>query len=225
MKIFIYWNKIDNDSKKIYKFLKNDTFRQSLEKDNDVVFFEPFCSFLLTQERINQIAMSDIIIFFTHGEDDAILKSKYKQPNQKKNFSFIDFDNASLLSGKKVIAICCASAKSLGEYCVADEVKSIFYIGFKDDILYDDGSHENVRGLVYDAYSNAFETSILHSLSSKCTAQEFVRTLQKEINDMITNKILEAKNRTLGSFSSITFHRQSARSLVALGNTTSPVFA
>lgn len=84
MKIFIYWNKIDNDSKKIYKFLKNDTFRQSLGKDNDVVFFEPFCSFLLTQERINQIAMSDIIIFFTHGEDDAILKSKYKQPNQKK---------------------------------------------------------------------------------------------------------------------------------------------
>lgn len=112
MKIFIYWNRIDKDSKKIYKFLSDDSFRHTLEENSDVVFFDPYLSFSLTQERLDQITHSDIILFFTHGEEDAILKSKYIQNNRKKDFSFIDVDNASLLSGKKVIAICCASAKS-----------------------------------------------------------------------------------------------------------------
>lgn len=226
MKVFIYWNRIDQDSKKIYKFLGSDSFRHILEESNEVVFFEPYLSFSLTQERLNQISHSDIIIFFTHGEEDAILKSKYIQINRKKSFSFIDFDNASLLSGKKVIAICCASAKSLGQYCVTDQINSTFYVGFQDDIFYDDGSHEDVRGLVYDAYSDAFEKSILYSLSSKCTAQEFVQFLQKKINDMITYKILnETNDHTLGSLSSITFHRKSAQSLVALGKIASPIFS
>lgn len=101
MKIFIYWNRIDQDSKKIYKFLRSESFRHVLEESNDVVFFEPVLSFSLTQERLDQISQSDIIMFFTHGDEDAILKSKYIQTNRKKDFSFIDFDNASLLSGKK----------------------------------------------------------------------------------------------------------------------------
>ena len=226
MKIFIYWNRIDKDSKKIYKFLSDDSFRHTLEENSDVVFFDPYLSFSLTQERLDQITHSDIILFFTHGEEDAILKSKYIQNSRKKDYSFIDVDNASLLSGKKVIAICCASAKSLGQYCVADPINSVFYIGFQDDIFYDDGSHENVRSLVYDAYSNAFSESILYSLSSKCTAQDFVQCLQKKINDMITRKILtETSDHTLGSLSSISFHKKSAQSLVALGNTASPVFS
>lgn len=109
---------------------------------------------------------------------------------------------------------------------MACQINSTFYIGFEDGIFYDDDSHKNVRGLVYDAYSGAFEKSILYSLSSKCTAQKFVQILQKEINDMITHKILnETDNRTLGSLSSITFHRKSAQSLVALGNTDSPIFS
>lgn len=226
MKIYIYWNKIDKDSKKIYKFLGSDTFRQIIKENNDVVFFDPFLSFSLDQRRLDQITMSDVIMFFTHGEEDAILKSKYIQSHAKKNYSFIDFDNASLLAGKKVIAICCASAKSLGKYCVADKINSTFYIGFQDDIFYDDGSHENVRGLIYNAYSSAFERSILYSLRSKCSAQEFVLILQKSINDMLTDKILkETNDHKLGSLSSITFHHKSAQSLVALGNATSPIFA
>lgn len=226
MKIYIYWNRIDRDSKKIYKFLGSDIFRKAIEENNDVVFFDPYRPFSLDQQRRDQITMSDVIMFFTHGEEDAILKSKYIQDYLKKQFSFIDLENASLLAEKKVIAICCASARSLGKYCVEDKINSTFYIGFQEDIFYDDGSHENVRGLVYDAYSSAFERSILYSLRSKCSAQEFVLNLQKSINDMITGKILEEKNdHTLGSLSSITFHHKSAQSLVALGNATSPIFA
>ena len=225
MKIFIYWNRIDNDSKKIYKFLKKDSFREELESKNEVYYHEPYISFQIDKSILEKIASSDVVMFFTHGEEDAILKSKYIQQDQKKNFSFIDFENASILAKKKVIAICCDSAKVLGRYCVDTDIKSDFYIGFQDGIIYDDGAHKNVRGLIYDSYSDAFEKTILLSLHSKCNAQQFVQYLIKSINDMMTNKILnETDDRTLGSLGTITFHRQSAASLIALGNVCSPVF-
>lgn len=226
MKIFIYWNRIDRDSKKIYKFLKNDSFRKELGMGNEVYYYAPYTSFNINQCILEEIASSDVVMFFTHGEEDAILKSKYIHQEQKKNFSFINFENAGILAEKKVIAICCDSAKTLGVYCVSPEVRCDFYIGFQDGIMYDDdGSHINIRGLIYDSYSEAFEKTILLSLHFKYNAQQFVQNLVRNINNMMTNKILnETDDRTLGSLGTITFHRKSAASLVALGNVYSNVF-
>ena len=46
MKIFIYWNRIDNDSRKIYKFLEDREFLQRLNENNrNVCLLKPYSSF------------------------------------------------------------------------------------------------------------------------------------------------------------------------------------
>ena len=60
MKIFIYWNRIDNDSKKIYKFLKKDSFREELESKNEVYYHEPYISFQIDKSILEKIASSDV---------------------------------------------------------------------------------------------------------------------------------------------------------------------
>ncbi len=226
MNIFLYWNRIDNDSKKIYKFLGDTGFRETISKCHSLTIIEPYASFKLTEELKYQISQSDLILFFTHGEEDAILKCLYIYPTTKKQFSFIDSDNASILSDKRVIAICCSSAKELGQLCVDTSIHSKFYIGFQEPITYDDGSHELVRGLIYASYSDAFKESLLYALTTNCTAQEFVLKLQKSISDMLIGKILsEPNDHVLGALSTVRFHHTSAASLVVLGDATLPVFA
>ena len=139
MKIFLFWNRIDNDSKKIYKFLEDQHLQETIEQTHSLVIHKPYAKFQITEEMKTQIAESDLVLFFTHGDDDAILKCLYIQPSMKKQFSFIDSDNAQLLSDKKVIAICCSSAKELGPLCVDSPICSKFYVGFQEPITYDDG--------------------------------------------------------------------------------------
>ena len=219
MNIFLYWNRIDNDSKSIYKFLKDQDFRDAISQNHSLTILEPYSRFSLTQTIQDQIAQSDLALFFTHGEEDVILKSK----NQ---CSFIDSKNAQLLSNKRVIAICCSSAKQLGPLCVDSPVYSKFYVGFKEPITYDDGAHKRIRGLIYTSYSEAFKDALLYALTTNCTAQEFVLILRKSISDMLIKTVLsETDNRTLGSIATVRFHHTSAASLVALGNAALPVFA
>jgi len=226
MKIFLFWNRIDNDSRKIYKFLEDQSFEEEIKKNHSLIIYKPFAKFQITEEMKTQLSESDIALFFTHGEEDVILKSLYKQTQMKKQFSFIDSDNAQLLSNKKVIAICCSSAKELGPLCVASPIRSKFYIGFQEPITYDDGAHEIVRGLIYTSYSDAFKEAFQRALTTDCTAQQFVLMLRKNISDMLTRKILsETNNRVLGALSTVSFHYASAASLVVLGDATLPVFA
>lgn len=226
MKIFLFWNRIDSDSRKIYKFLEDQSFQNEIQQIHSLIINKPFAKFQITEEMKTQISESDLVLFFTHGEEDVILKSLYKQPTMKKQFSFIDSDNAHLLSDKRVIAICCSSAKKLGQQCIDSPIHSKFYIGFQEPITYDDGSHEIVRGLIYTSYSDAFKEAFRHALTTNCTAQEFVLILRKSISDMLTGKILsETNNRVLGSLSTVNFHYASAASLVALGDATLSVFA
>ena len=226
MNIFLYWNRNDRDSKKIYKFLEDKDFRDTVEQSHSLIVKDPYVFFELTEDIQHQIAQSDLVLFFTHGEEDAILKCLYIHPSMKKRFTFIDSDNASMLSNKRVIAICCSSAKELGKLCVDEPIHSKFYVGFQEPITYDDGAHERVRGLIYTSYSDAFKEALLYALTTNCTAQEFVLKLQKSISDMLIEKILsETDNRVLGSLATVRFHHASAASLVALGDATLPVFA
>lgn len=226
MKIFLFWNRIDNDSKKIYKFLEDQHLQETIEQTHSLVIHKPYAKFQITEEMKTQIAESDLVLFFTHGDDDAILKCLYIQPSMKKQFSFIDSDNAQLLSDKKVIAICCSSAKELGPLCVDSPICSKFYVGFQEPITYDDGDHKIVRGLIYTSYSDAFKEAFQHAIITTCSAQQFVLVLRKSISDMLTGKILsETNNRVLGSLSTVNFHYVSAASLVALGDASLPVFS
>lgn len=224
MKIFIYWNYKDNDSKKIYQFLKNSTFLEKLKEENTVTIKKMFSNFILDEDIINAVAESDVIMFFTHGEEDSILKFRYKNEDVKDQFTFINTDNAGILKGKKVLAFCCSSATILGEYCCSEEVKSKFYIGFKKDIIYGEGFQNEFRSIMYSSYSEAFEKALLKAYQEQWTADNFVQMLRIFISQMLTKKILSSSDRRLGSFSSVSRHLETANSLVALGESTELVF-
>lgn len=224
MNVFIYWNRIDRDSKHIYKFLDDGSFINKLQEVCNVKLHKPNVKFALNDTIKSEIEESDIVIFFTHGMEDAILISKYKHETEKRRFSLIDTQSASMLANKKVIAICCDSAKCLGPHCV-NQVGSIFYIGFQDALRYDDGTHLNARGLIYQSYREAFDCSFSYSLETKCSASVFVNILRKNIHDMLTSHILnDTANHSLGPISNIHFHHQSAESLIALGNSDISLF-
>lgn len=224
MKIFIYWNYKDNDSKKIYQFLKNSTFVEKLKEENTVTIKKMFSNFILDEDIINAVAESDVIMFFTHGEEDSILKFRYKNEDVKDQFTFINTDNAGILKGKKVLAFCCSSATILGEHCCSEAVKSKFYIGFKKDIIYGEGVQNEFRSIMYSSYSEAFEKALLKAYQEQWTADNFVQMLRIFISQMLTKKILSSSDRRLGSFSSASRHLETANSLVALGESTELVF-
>ncbi|MCI9442005.1 MAG: hypothetical protein HFH15_12390 [Ruminococcus sp.] len=174
MNIFIYWNYKDNDSKKIYQFLNQSTFFELLEEGNNVIFHKEHQDFIIDNLMHNEIRNSDIILFFTHGDDDSILKFRYKDELPKERFIFLDFENAELLRGKRVIAICCRSANQLGEYCVGEKVQSEFFVGFQDDLIYDEGFSNEFKRIVFKTYSSAFERAFINAYNKKWPAEGFV---------------------------------------------------
>ena len=224
MNIFIYWNYKDGDSKKIYSFLNDSEFIESVKEREDIVFHKEFENFELTEEIVKEIEGSDVILFFTHGDSDAILKFRYKDPLLKQRFVFIDKGNASILKKKKVIAICCNSARELGNFCMNGDIKSEFYIGFADDITYDEGFTNDFKSIVYKTYSKAFSEVVLNAYKGHWSADKFVKRLRKNISDMMTDEILKA-NLRLGSSGQATFHKKTANSLLVLGNAEALVFA
>jgi hypothetical protein len=224
VKIFLYWNYKDRDSKRIYQFLNNAAFKEGLESRCDVVWQRMYCDFQLDDKLLNDMLTSDLLLFFTHGDDDAILKFRYNDEAAKEQFTFINQDNATILKKKKVIAICCRSANILGKYCVGKNIESKFYIGFHRDLIYDEGFTDDFKSIVYRTYSNAFEMALLNACSKEWTADKFVLMLQKNIIDMLTKEILNSKDRKLGSISGITFHRKTAESLVVLGQSDQLIF-
>ena len=224
MKIFLYWNYKDQDSKKIYQFLKNNSFMDFLNNCHNVIFYKEFRDFPLNDTLLNHMATSDLILFFTHGDDDAILKFRYNDESVKKRFTFIDLENASILKNKKVIAFCCRSANRLGRYCVDKDIESKFFVGFCDDLVYSENFSNDLKNIVYKTYSNAFEVSLLNAYNKNWTADKFVLMLRKNIIDMLTKEILTSQDRRLGSFSGVSFHRKTADSLIALGQSEQLIF-
>lgn len=224
MKLFLYWNYKDTDSKKIYQFLKNPDFKNTIEENHDLEWCCKYSDFELNEKLMSEIEKSDLLLFFTHGDDDAILKFRYNDEIVKKRFTFIDLENASILKNKKVIAFCCRSAKVLGQYCISDEIQSKFFIGFSDDLIYSEGFTGEFKNIVYKTYSLAFEKVLLDAMHKSYTAKRFVLMLKKNIIDMLTEQILNAPDRKLGSLSGVSFHIKTAESLVVLGQPDQLVF-
>ena len=57
----------------------------------------------------------------------------------------------------------------------------IFYVGFKDDLIYSEGFSDDFRGIVYRTYSRAFEKALINAYKDKWTAGKFVLILKKYI--------------------------------------------
>lgn len=237
MKVFIYWNKRDGDSKKIYNFLKNGSWINALEKKHSVAKAFLYDSFDVSTKKIigyNGIEMtlleamqqSDILFFFTHGDNDRILKSKYNNPSAFQAFTFMDCENASMASYKAIISICCSSAKVLGQHCVNNEGVP-YYIGFEEPIVYDESSCPNVklRATMFKAFSAGFNRGFEEALNGNYTAEKIVRRLKLYISQAITQGILSSCDRSLSKYSAgMQFYTNGIDSLICIGDNKMIVF-
>ncbi len=237
MNIFIYWNRKDNDSKKMFKFLKDGSWINALKDKYEVVDLFPHTAFKIENCRIHlsesveislldAIEQADILMFFTHGEDDRILKYRYKFATAKKEFSLIDCDMSSIVSGKAIISMCCSSAQSLGPHCVKSE-GAPYFIGFEKPLVYDqdDIPNQQLRAIVYKAYSSGFDKVFEAALEKQYTADKLVKRLKLYLNKSITEGILSSPERSMEKYTmGVPFYEEGINSLVCLGNQAQVIF-
>ncbi|MDR0863588.1 MAG: hypothetical protein LBO74_01490 [Candidatus Symbiothrix sp.] len=230
MKIFVYWNYKDSDSKKIYGFLDEYITLLKTHHQYDVSFYKKCKHFDMNGVMETDIAESDMILMFTHGEKDRILKYLYPEPSLLSSATLVNKSNAQLFMNKIVVAMCCDSAVELGEFCNNPESPiSTTYIGFRDAIQYDTQNNgvrinETFRATMYKSYSEAFQEAFTFSIDNNCTAAMFVRRLKLNLRSFATKNILEGKNRSFGSASPAQMYTRTANSLVVLGNSNIQLF-
>ena len=222
--LFIYWDYADNDSKKIYKFLhvKNSQFIEELKAGREVCLHKRHDIFDASDGLYQDIDACQVLLFFTHGENDAILKRRYGDNDAKTRFSLIDLNNVEILSGKKVVSICCSSAKTLGLESIRRGCR--VFVGFEKDIIYSTGK-KGLNPIVYSAYNDAFEQAIKDAVERNLTASEFVKSLRLALTKNITAKVLNAPGPAPYSLSEQIAYLDGINSIVALGESNEPLFA
>ena len=216
MNALIYWNYGDSDSKKMYSFLDSSPFRELCQKENIDIRKEH--KKFDNDGYWNQAEEKEMLLFFTHGEEDAILKFRYKQDHMRDEYVLATEKEINRMAGKRIVAICCQSAKGLGKACSYGENPVIYYIGFEGDIEYSDHVTASLRSDIYRIYSDVFGYTLYDAYENKRTAKAFIDRLKKGRLDEFTKFILfssEGKNKKV---SDAVFHKNTVRSLVVLGN-------
>lgn len=216
MNVYAYWNTNDNDCKKIFHFMsKNDDysvleyFKKKFELKVERIW-EPFKDKSII---LKDICKYDLIIFFTHGAKDCIMKYRNNPSRDFAEYVLLDKDDAYVLKDKVVLAFCCSSAKELGRYCVTPEIGCKAYLGFESNIVYDNGRAEKSRHLIYESYKIAFMESLKYAVESNCSISEYQIRLTQLLRKKSTEAILKSKNHTLHNMYSGTIE-----GLVALGD-------
>lgn len=207
------------DSKKIFHFLsKEDEFTiiPSIEEKSIDRHWRPFKKSDDVEQKIEK---ADVVIFCTHGAPNEILKYQPRPNHDKKEYVLIDSSNIGILEGKKVLALCCDSARILGPLSVSGERRSQAYIGFDKPIVYDDGFAPQTKNIVYVAYKKAFRDSIEYAIRTKCTVKEYRSILWAYIQKEMVEAALQAENGTLNNIYITTLD-----GLVALGDVELPLF-
>jgi|GEM_PF-5635668 len=220
---FFYWNYFDNDSKRMYRFLHKDEsdFIEGAENICEVFLHRRHIKFDSSDQIYVDIAQCDILLFFTHGEADAILKRAYGNPLFKNQYTLIDLENVNLFSGKKVISICCDSAKLLGPESIVQGCK--VFVGFREAIFYDLGK-STLRPLVYEAYSEAFARALKYAMKERVSADAFAKRLHASITQSITDKVLSGLDRGSLSLSELSEYYRGIDSITVLGESQEPLF-
>jgi hypothetical protein len=232
VKVFIYWNCYDTDSKKMYQFLADweRGFIKKHEAELDTRLHKKTLYFGESDHLYDDMEDCDILLFFTHGEDDAILKRLYEEGN-KSNCTLIGLNNMVILAGKKVISICCCSAKALGKASIAAGCKA--FVGFQGEICYDiagSGMNGNMRANIYKTYSSAFEHAIKYAIEKRLTPIRFQSLLKHSILRFLGENLLGDGDTPmpaldLGQYNVADFFISAADSVIALGDLDTPLFA
>lgn len=222
MNIYIYWNTNDNDCKKIFHFMSKDdkySIVEYLEQKNVLKIQRIWQPFNDKSKVLRDIRENDLIIFFTHGARDSILKYRNDSDKNFIDYVLLDKDDAYILKNKVVLAFCCSSAKELGRYCVTPEIGCKAFVGFEHSIVYDNGKAKKSRHLIYESYKKAFMKSLKYAVDSKCNVSEYVIRLTQLLRQESAKAIFESGNHTLHNMYSGTID-----GLVALGDEHTKIF-
>lgn len=216
MNIYIYWNSVNKDCKKIFHFMSpsdEDSIYSIIEEGNVVKLDRKFKRFKDKSFVMNNIGEADLIIFCTHGAENEILKYKNDPNRELEDITLIDSDNMEVLEDKIVLAFCCSSAKILGKKCVNGSHSCKTYLGFEKDIVYDDGRATRSRHLIYQSYKKAFRKSLEYAIITKCTVNEFRINLLQNMRWESAKVIFESQNHSLHNM-----YAGAIDGLVALGD-------
>lgn len=192
MKIVIYRNKYDKDIKKISRFVST-----LQEKINSSVNIE-IVSDVSKERTFQALCDGDIVIIFSHGEDDKILYklSERSSLHNCDNNVLVDYSNISKFANKKIMVFACYTAKNLGDYAVKTAGLNT-YIGFEDSIDYTISDprveYSIITNFFYIAYSEVFEDLIVNAINKNLTPKK----IQHFFSEKMTKKIVEYNPNTL----------------------------
>lgn len=193
-----------NDEYSIVNFLKEE----------NVLNIKRICKpFADKTEVLTDISNNDLVIFMTHGTEEQILKYRNVPGRGLEEFILVDQENANILKDKVVLAFCCSSARKLGRYCVSPEIGCKAYVGFENDIVYDNGKAEETRHLIYESYKIAFMKSLRYAAKTKCSIEKYRIKLVQYLRKEAVNAIMKSGNHTLNNMYSGTIE-----GIVALGD-------
>lgn len=216
MKALIYWNYRDNDSGKMFRFLDSPLYKQLYQTENIEIRKEH--NRFNKDEYWEQAKDKEMLLFFTHGEEDAILKFRYRQDHIREEYVLATTEEIDHMAEKRIIAICCQSAKVLGKACVERNDPVVYYIGFEEDIEYSDKVTTALRPEIYRIYSDVFGCALYDAYKNRRTAGVFVKRLKKDLLDEFTKFVLCNAKKTNIKLSDAVFHKNTVQSLVVLGN-------
>lgn len=191
-----------------------------LGKENEILIDRKCKYFSDILKVMENIQNSELVIFCTHGTPNEILKYLEKEGRQYEEFVLIDKNNIDVLENKTVLAFCCSSARVLGRQCVDNAKPCKVFVGFENDIVYDNGKAEKSRRIIYKSYKKAFMQSLKYAVEKKCTAREFKVVLLRSLRKEAVTAIMETENNSLNDI-----YASAIEGLVALGNIDEVMFA
>lgn len=110
-------------------------------------------------------------------------------------------DNLDFLKNKIIYALSCQSAKTLGPYCVNNDVKT--YIGYSEDFIFiidrtkrTDPKQDNIATLFLDA-SNAIPISLIKGKTTKESYNNSQNIFRKEIRSLLTSESKADQSSTI----------------------------
>jgi hypothetical protein len=137
------------------------------------------------------IETHDTIIIFSHGSYDSIYH-RFNTSDTTKIQTLIDNSNMDVLIDKKVIAISCGSAKSLGILAIAYGCKA--YLGFKGRIHYGiKGTHKvpsnKYHQFLKRCYKDTFEEIITEAIKFNWTFGKLEIVLGIALNNRVITEL------------------------------------
>ena len=197
MSIAIYRNKLNQEMKRFGKFCNSITDNLAGLIGISLIFNEN------KSECLEHMKNHDTIIIVSHGGASEIYhRYGFDISRNQVLISSVDIHNnipnvIEAIKNKKIIAISCGTATSLGEVaCAVGGCKT--YLGFKHKIHFDKINKANPSHRYHEflskCYKEAFSIAIERGIRESWSFNKFKLVLKVELEKNVTKKALEIKS-------------------------------